>query len=212
MEGRGIADRRAQIPRMQEGVRQWVRKHGANLHGGGAHAGAGNGTRRLPPLTLLAALTASACCPLLTVGAGALTLAGAGVISAMGTGVLSGLLTSAVDRVRERGSRPSPPELEDAVATQIRSVLTAGDDRAEQLRADIAMMLREIDAGGVAVRAVMESGDAELGRDIVTALGAIGAGFSELRFLIHDVAQTGMFSPGHRLRRSPCFAFAQLRG
>jgi WD40 repeat protein len=192
MEGRGIADRRAQIPRMQEGVRQWVRKHGASLRGGGAHAGAGNGTRRLPPLALLAALTASACCPLFTVGAGALTLAGAGVISAMGTGVLSGLLASAVDRARERGSRPSPPELEDAVATQIRAALKAGDDRAQQLRADIAMMLREIDAGGVAVRAVMESGDAELGRDIVTALGDIGDGFSELRFLMQDVAQTGL--------------------
>jgi hypothetical protein len=72
------------------------------------HAVAGDGIRRLPPLALLAALTASACCPLLTAGAGALTLAGAGVISAMGTGVLSGLLTSAVDRAREHGSRPSP--------------------------------------------------------------------------------------------------------
>ena len=192
MEGRGIADRRAQISRMQEGVRQWVRKHVVGPHGGGAHTAAGDGIRRLPPLALLAALTASACCPLLTVGAGALTFAGAGVISAMGTGVLSGLLTSAVDRARERGSRPSPPELEHAVASQIRAVLTASDDRAQQLRADIAMMLREIDAGGVAVRAVMESGSAELGRDIVTALGDIGDGFSELRFLIQDVAQTGL--------------------
>jgi hypothetical protein len=26
------------------------------------------------------------------------------------------------------------------------------------------------------------------------------------------LAETGMFSPGHRLRHSPCFAFAQLRG
>ena len=30
--------------------------------------------------------------------------------------------------------------------------------------------------------------------------------------LIGLLAVTGMFSPGHRLRRSPCFAFAQLRG
>ncbi len=30
--------------------------------------------------------------------------------------------------------------------------------------------------------------------------------------LIALLAVTGMFSPGHRLRRSPCFAFAQLRG
>jgi len=32
------------------------------------------------------------------------------------------------------------------------------------------------------------------------------------RFLLSLLAETGMFSPGHRLRRSPCFAFAQLRG
>jgi len=30
--------------------------------------------------------------------------------------------------------------------------------------------------------------------------------------LLRLLAATGMFSPGHRLRRSPCFAFAQLRG
>ena len=32
------------------------------------------------------------------------------------------------------------------------------------------------------------------------------------RFLFALLAETGMFSRGHRLRRSPCFAFAQLRG
>ena len=70
-------------------------------------------------------------------------------------------------------------------------VLAAGDDRAHALRTDIAAILHEVDAGGVAVRAVMESADAQLGRDIVTALGDIGDSFSELRFLIHAVAQTG---------------------
>ena len=30
--------------------------------------------------------------------------------------------------------------------------------------------------------------------------------------LVRLLAVTGLFSPGHRLRRSPCFAFAQLRG
>ena len=32
------------------------------------------------------------------------------------------------------------------------------------------------------------------------------------RLMVELLARTGLFSPGHRLRRSPCFAFAQLRG
>ena len=35
---------------------------------------------------------------------------------------------------------------------------------------------------------------------------------ASMRTLIGLLASTGVFSPGHRLRRSPCFAFAQLRG
>src|SRR5205807_1262064 len=117
MEGRSIADHRAQIPRMQQGVREWVRRHGVSSHDGaaGGHDEAAGKTRRLPPLALLAALTASACCPLLTVGDGVLTLTGAGLFSAMGTGVLSGLLTSAIDRARERRRKgesvPGPAQL-----------------------------------------------------------------------------------------------------
>ena len=54
-------------------------------------------------------------------------------------------------------------------------------------------MLREIDAGGVAVRTgVMETGHPELGRDIVAALGDIGDQFDELRFLVQAVAKTGL--------------------
>jgi|GEM_PF-279912 len=199
MEGRGTADGRAHILRMQEGVREWVRRPDAAEHGStsaGEHGHPEGGARRLPPLAVLAALTASACCPLFAVSAGAFALAGAGVVSAMGTGVLSGLLASAFDRARERGEQrdaPLPaPELKETVAAQIRTALTAGDDRARQLLSDIAAVLREIGAGEVAVRTVIATGDAELGRDIVSALADIGDGFSELRFLVQDVAQTGL--------------------
>ena len=36
--------------------------------------------------------------------------------------------------------------------------------------------------------------------------------YDGLVFADASFADTGLFSPGHRLRRSPCFAFAQLRG
>jgi site-specific recombinase XerD len=35
---------------------------------------------------------------------------------------------------------------------------------------------------------------------------------ASMETLIGLLASTGLFSPGHRLQRSPCFAFAQLRG
>jgi WD40 repeat protein len=200
VEGNG-ADHHAEIVRMQEGVRRWVRRHGAGrANAGMADTGTdgaetnGRQAGRLPPLALLAALTASACCPLLAVGAGAVTLAGVGVVSAMGTGVLSGLLTSALDRARERqaGNEASPSalELEEAVAAQLRSALAGSDEQARLLRTDIAEVLREVDAGGVAVRAVMDSGNAQLGQDIARVLGDIGDGFGELRFLIEDLTGT----------------------
>ena len=105
MEGRSHRGSPGADPRMQEGVRHWVRRYGGIRRDDGAageHGRAEGRTRRLAPLALLAGLTASACSPLFTVGDGVLTLAGAGLVSAMGTGVLSGLLTSAIDRVRER--------------------------------------------------------------------------------------------------------------
>jgi WD40 repeat protein len=199
MEGSGTAEPHAEIARMQDGVRQWVRKLGRGRpadSGGSVAAGTTTEGRglRLPPLAILAALTASACCPLLAVGAGAVTLATAGVLSAFGTGVLSGLLTAALDRARERRQQgePSPAELEEAVAGQIVTVMEAGGDRARWLRAEIATVLREIDAAGVAVRTARESGHAQLDLDITNALVQIGDGFGELRFLIRDVEQTAL--------------------
>ncbi len=205
MEGPGTAEPHAQIARMQDGVRQWVRKLGRGRpadSGGSVAAGTEGRELRLPPLAVLAALTASACCPLLAVGAGAVTLAGAGVLSALGTGVLSGLLTAALDRARERRQQGEPSsaeleaeleeELEAAVADQIVTVMEVGGDRARVLRADIATVLREIDAAGVAVRTARESGHAQLDIDITNALIQIGDDFGELRFLIQDVERTAL--------------------
>ena len=49
---------------------------------------------------------------------------------------------------------------------------------------------------------------------LMTAAGALPGLLKAATFctLIGLLATTGLFSPGHRLRRSPCFAFAQLRG
>ena len=50
------------------------------------------------------------------------------------------------------------------------------------------MVLREIDAGGTACRAAIESGDDELQHEVLAAAGAVSAEFGELEFLLADLA------------------------
>ena len=59
---------------------------------------------------------------------------------------------------------------------------------AEALRAEIAAVLQQIDAGGTVVRAALEEGDERVRRDIIGAVEVLGADFAEMRFLIGDVA------------------------
>jgi hypothetical protein len=77
--------------------------------------------------------------------------------------------------------------MEKAVAAQIEQVLAAGDDHAQALRAEIAMVLEEIDAGGTVLRAAIETGDDSVRHDVVAAIGELGSGFAEMRFLLSGV-------------------------
>ena len=173
----GTAD---EIQRMQDGVRDWVQK--------AARRGQ-SGLRSASPAILLSLLCASAFCPLLMVTG----VAGAGlsVLSGLGGGFLNQVVSDALERLRKQkgGQAPSRPDVEKGIAQQIQQVLAAGDARADALRAEIASVLKEIDAGGTALRAVMEQGNERVRGDVIAAIGALGADFGEMRFLLHDVAQ-----------------------
>ena len=173
---------RDEIRSMQTGVRAWVLRVGR---------GSGRGLRQLSPSMLLSLLCAAAFGPVLQVAAGitgAAAVAGIGVLSSLGGGVLGEIIAGALDRLRSsRGREPSREELEEAVAWQIEKDLAAGDARAEILRAQIAMVLEKIDAGGTALQAAIETGSEQLRSDVVTAIGKVGAGFAELRFLLTGV-------------------------
>jgi WD40 repeat protein len=165
---------------MQDGVRGWVRR--------GTQAG-GGALRKSSPTALVSLLSASALCPLLAAGTGltdAVAVAGVGVLSSVGGGVLGAVLTDSLDRMRERGVS-SEPEVTEEVAGQIQHALAAGDSRAHTLLAEIATLLREIDAGGTALRAAIETGGQRISDDIAVALGELGGDFAELDFLIRDV-------------------------
>jgi hypothetical protein len=57
------------------------------------------------------------------------------------------------------------------------------------LRSEIASVLKEIDAGGTALRAAMQETNERVRSDVIAAIGVLGSDFSEMGFLLKDVAQ-----------------------
>jgi hypothetical protein len=183
MGGESLQDSgRDTVGRMQDGVRRWVRR--------GLRSG--EQLRHMQPSMVLVLMGAAALSPLIAAGAGAMdavAAAGVGVLSSFGGGVLSGVVATAVDRLRERSveSSVSAEDAESEIARQIQKVLAAGDERADALRAEIAEMLREINAGDTALRAAFETGNERVRSDIVAAIGGLSTGIAGLQFMLSDV-------------------------
>jgi len=170
---------------MQAALRAWVLQ---------AASGSGRGLRGTPPVVLLSLLCAAAFSPLFTavVGVGAAAVvAGSGVLSSISGGVLSGIIVEALDRARSKGKTRTPTSaaLVGEIAEEIGRMLAAGDTNAQALRAEIATVLQEIDAGGTVLRAAMEESNDRVRRDVIAAIGVLGSDFAEMAFLIKDVAQ-----------------------
>ena len=79
--------------------------------------------------------------------------------------------------------------LEAEISRAVGEVLDAGDAHAGELRSDIAMVMREIDAGGTVFRAAIEAGDEELEREVLAAFEALGAEFGDMAFMLADLAR-----------------------
>lgn len=169
-----------EIQRMQDGVRDWVAQ--------AARQGR-DGLRSASPAVLLSLLCASAFCPLLM----ATGVAGAGlsVLSGVGGGFLTQVISDVLDRLRQHGDGrpPSRQHLEQGLARQIQQALAIADERAGALRGEIAAVLQEIDAGGTALRTVMEQDNEQVRGDVIAAIAVLGSDFSEMGFLLQDVAQ-----------------------
>jgi len=138
-------------------------------------------------------LCSAAISPLLAAVAGVVApvvVTGSSVLSGVGGGVLSGIILEALDRLRsdKEGRLTSSADFETQLADEIGRVLVSGDANAETLRAEIAALLREIDAGGTVLRAAMEAGNEQIRNDIAVAVGQLGSNFIELIFLIQDLA------------------------
>jgi WD40 repeat protein len=171
----GVGD---EVQRMQDGVRGWVQRAAGRSRGG---------LRSASPAVILSLLCASALCPLLMPLSGAVSA----VLAAVGGGFLAEVISGAVGRLHgpDEGHTASREDLETGIAEQIQRVLAAGGEQSDALRGEIASVLKEIDAGGTALRAAMEQGNERVRNDVIAAIRVLGSDFSELAFLIKESAQ-----------------------
>ncbi len=180
MRGHAPAGAPDEIQRMQDGVRDWVRQPVRH---------AKDGLGDTSPGSLLSVLCASAFCPLLMTG----DVLGTGIAlpSSLNSEVLAQAVTDALAWLRERGqtSTPTRDDLEKEIARQIQQALAAGGQRANALRSEIASVLKEIDAGGTALRAAMEQANGRVRGEVIAAIGLLSSDFSEMGFLVKDAAK-----------------------
>jgi len=174
-----------EVVRLQAGIREWLLRTARN----GRHELRGTPAPAVLPLLCAAAFGAA-----LTEAAdlgGAAAVARVGVLSSVGASALGDVLTGAVDRVRSAhpAADLSRGDVQREISRSVKEILSAGDRHADEVRSDLAMVLREIDAGGTVFRAAIEAGDEELEREVLAAVGALSAEFGELEFMLADLAR-----------------------
>ena len=172
-----------EVERLQAGIRAWLLRTARS----GRHD-----LRGIDGPAVLPLLCAAAFGPALADADGpAPGLARMGVLTSVGADVLAQLLTEASSHARSvsAGAPDLTRNLEAEIGRAVGEVLAASDEHAGELRSDIAMVMREIDAGGTMFRAAIEVGDTEVEREVLAALEALGAEFGDMAFMLSDLAR-----------------------
>jgi WD40 repeat protein len=174
-----------EVERLRAGIREWLLRSARN----GRHE-----LRGIPAPGMLPLLCAAAFGPVLADAsdlASATAVTRIGVLSSLRADVLSDALGAAVERARSahESREPSRSDLQREVSRGIRDILAASGARADAMRSDIAMVMREIDAGGTILRAAVEAGSHQLQREVVAAIEAVSGEFGEMAFMLPDLAR-----------------------
>ena len=174
-----------EVERLQAGIREWLLRSARN----GRHE-----LRGIPAAGLLPLLCAAAFGPVLADAsdlASAAAVKRIGVLSSVRADVLGEALGGAVERARSAhaSGEPSRNDLQREVARSTKDILAAQDARADAMRSDIAMVLREIDAGGTVLRATVEAGSHELQREVLAGVETLSGEFGEMAFMLADLAR-----------------------
>jgi WD40 repeat protein len=171
-----------EVERLQGGIRSWLLRSARS----GRHELRGLGATAVLPL-----LCAAAFGPALADDV-APAVAGMGVLASVDAAVLARVLGEAADQARSVSSGPAADlarSLELQISRSVGEVLAGHDQQAGDLRSDLAMVMREIDAGGTALRAAIEAGDEEFQREVLAAFEALAAEFGDLAFMLGDLAR-----------------------
>jgi len=180
-----------EVVRLQAGIRSWLLRTARS----GRHELRDSGASAVLPF-----LCGAAFGPALASGDGlARVPVTTGVLASVGADSLARLLDEAVNQARSapiaaesvaRGPQQDlNRNLERDIRRSVGEALAAGGHRADALRSDIAMVLREIDEGGAAFRAAIEAGDEELQREVLAALETLSAEFGDMAFMLADFAR-----------------------
>src|SRR5580704_17691417 len=159
-----------EVERLQAGIRTWLlRTARSDRHE----------LRDIGAPAVLPLLCAAAFGPALADSMAQAGVARMGVLSSVGADVLARLLDDAAGRAQPAlgPGEPAPgnpqPDMIRSLEQEIRrglgEALATCDERADDLRSDIAMVMREIDVGGTVFRAAIEAGDEELEREVLAA-------------------------------------------
>ena len=173
-----------EVDRLQAGIRAWLLRTARS----GRHDLRGISAPAVLPL-----LCAAAFGPALADADGpAPGPARMGVLVSVGADALARLLEEASGRARSASKDPAPDlirSLEREISRAVGEVLGARDKQAGELRSDIAMVMREIDAGGTVFRAAIEAGDEELEHEVLAAFEVLSAEFGDMAFMLADLAR-----------------------
>ena len=139
---------------------------------------------------LLTSLCASALAPVVVAvaGSGAAVIAGAGVLGGLGMNILTNVVSGAANMLRSWGDGPVSQEvLQAELERRLGEVLAAGGQEAVALRYEIAGLFSEIGVARVAIETVVESGNEQLQRALVSGLSELGSEFGEFGVMLAEV-------------------------
>jgi WD40 repeat protein len=192
-----------EVERLQAGIREWVLRAVRS----GRHELRDVPARAVLPLLCAAAFGAALGDAADPAAAPALAPAFAriGVLASVGADTLAGVLGDAAERVRAARAAAEPSyetrydlpretryDLQREIRRSISEILAASGEHADGLRSDIAMVMREIDAGGTLFRAAIEAGNEQAEREVVTAVEAVSTEFGDMAFMLADLVRAAV--------------------
>jgi WD40 repeat protein/energy-coupling factor transporter ATP-binding protein EcfA2 len=169
-------------------IRDTVRRQGSRLKGATAPAIIASMVVAAVMPGIWNAITAGGSIKALAMGAIVGTVGTAGKLAVeTGESYIAGFLADTIERLRKQKRLPeSEAELQHELEHQLLAALQADDERAAQLRADAAAILRGVQG----VEAALEAAAGDLQQALAEAFAELGSSFAEFRWVVDETRQT----------------------